>query len=86
MFNRKLIAMLEARIKALEEELRQEREKYEQRIERLQARLLAKAGVPEVAIAGCSPESLLSMPVFDEVDDDLTDNRRSRVASDEFVG
>jgi outer membrane protein TolC len=63
------LAQLEARLAQLEARLAQ-----------LEARL---AQPLSVVGRGDTPDALLSMPIFDEVEDELVDTRRSRRGHDE---
>jgi len=87
------IAILEAKIKSLENELQRtqnqrdsERRHLENRIEELIARLLIKHGVTEAkpTIKADRPEDLGDMTIFDDVDE-LVDNRKGD-KSDAFAG
>lgn len=85
-FRSRYTESLETRVQVLEDELRRtqdlreaERKGFERRIEDLVARLLAKNNVPPAAVVGngASPDALMDMDIFKDVDDrDEVDNRK----------
>lgn len=85
-FRNRYTESLETRVRVLEDELRRtqdlreaERQGFERRIEDLVARLLAKNNVPPATVTGngASPDALMDMDIFKDVDErDEVDNRK----------
>lgn len=85
-FRNRYTESLETRVRVLEDELRRtqdlreaERKGFESRIEDLVARLLAKNNVPPATVVGngASPDALMDMDIFKDVEDEaLVDNRK----------
>lgn len=85
-FRSRYTESLETRVRVLEDELRRtqdlreaERKGFERRIEELMGRLLAKNNVPPATVVGngASPDALMDMDIFKDVDErDEVDNRK----------
>lgn len=94
-FRNRYTESLETRVRVLEDELRRtqdlreaERKGFERRIEDLVARLLAKNNVPPAAVVGngASPDALMDMDIFKDVEDEALVANRKGDKLDAFAG